>query len=184
MVVAVVQVVDHADVPHTRRLEPLDDGDLVLRLAEPAAVVVEGERTADPPGLGGEGLELGRGRGDPPFLLGSAHPVTPQVEQDPELRLDAVPLEQVENDPRFAIELTRCHPEGIERDPVPLEGLDLSIEAGNMLGPPVVGEVFEAQPLEHRRRSSGPRFFESKGTMHQAIRLSRANSGSDALLGG
>ncbi len=57
---------------------------------------------------------------------------------------------------------------------VPLQGLDLGIEARNVLGPPVVSEVLEAQPLEHRRPFLGPRFLESNGTMHQAMRLSRA----------
>ena len=53
---AVVQVVDHADVRDALRLQPLDDGDLVLRLAEPAAVVVEGQRAADLGGLVGQRL--------------------------------------------------------------------------------------------------------------------------------
>ena len=71
VVVAVVQVVDDADVGDALRLEPLDDRDLVLRLAEPAAVVVKGQRAADLAGLLGQRAELGRGRLDPPLLLGA-----------------------------------------------------------------------------------------------------------------
>ena len=51
--------------------EPLDDRDLVLRLAEPAAVVVEGQRAADLGGLLGQRPELGRGGRDPALLLGT-----------------------------------------------------------------------------------------------------------------
>ena len=51
--------------------EPLDDRDLVLRLAEPAAVVVERQRAADLGGLLGQRAQLGRGRLDPPLLLGA-----------------------------------------------------------------------------------------------------------------
>ena len=43
VVVAVVQVVDDADVADPSCFEPGDDGELVLRLAEPAAVVVEAD---------------------------------------------------------------------------------------------------------------------------------------------
>ena len=39
---------------------------------------------------------------------------------------------------------------------MPLQRLDLGIEAGNVLGPPVIGEVFEAKPLEHCRPLLGP----------------------------
>ena len=82
--------------------------------------------------------------------------VAAQVEQHPELGLDAVPLEQVEDDPRFVVQLAGRDPEGIKRDAVPLQGLDLGIEARDVLGPPVIGEVLEAQPLEHRRPLLGP----------------------------
>ena len=68
---AVVQVVDDADVRDALRLQSLDDRDLVLRLAEPAAVVVERQRAADLGGLFGERPQLGRGRRDPPLLLGA-----------------------------------------------------------------------------------------------------------------
>ena len=60
VVVAVVQVVDHADVRDPARLEPLDDRDLIFRLAEPAAVIIECERAADLAGFDSERLAAWR----------------------------------------------------------------------------------------------------------------------------
>ena len=79
-----------------------------------------------------------------------------QVEQDPELGLDAVALEQVEDDPRLAVQLAGRDPEGVERDAVPLERVDLGVEGGDVLGAPVVGEMLEPQLLEHGRAIFGP----------------------------
>ena len=67
-----------------------------------------------------------------------------------------MPLEDVEDDPRLVVQLAGSHPEGVERDAVPLEGLDLGVEGGDVLGAPVVGEVLEPEPLEHRRPLLGP----------------------------
>ena len=69
--------------------------------------------------------------------------------------LDRVPLEHVEDDPRLAVQLAGRDPEGVERDAVPLEGVDLGVECRDVLGPPVVGEVLEAEPL--RAWPRGPR---------------------------
>ena len=85
VVVAVVQVVDDADVVDALLLQPLDDRELVLGLAEPAAVVVEGQRAADLAGLLGQRAELCRRGRDPPLLLGAGDAIAAQVEQDPEL---------------------------------------------------------------------------------------------------
>ena len=90
---------------------------------------------------------------------GAGHAIGAEVEKHPELGLHAVALEQVENDPRLAIELARCDPEGVERDAVPLERLDFGIEGRDVLGPPVVGEMFEAEPLEHGRAFFGRAFL-------------------------
>ena len=95
------------------------------------------------------------GRVDAFLLLGARHAVCAEVEQDPEVGLEPVALEQVEDDPRFAIELAGCDPEGVERDPAFLEGIDLGVERGDVLGSPVVGEVLEPQLLEHGRAIFG-----------------------------
>ena len=80
------------------RLEPLDDRDLVFRLAEPAAVVIKGERAADLGGFLGQRPQLGGGRFDPALLLGPLTLSGPRSSKHPELGLDCVPLEQVEDD--------------------------------------------------------------------------------------
>ena len=159
---AVVQVVDHADVGDASRLEPLDDRDLVFRLAEPAAVVIKRQRAADLAGLVGERPQLGGGRLDPALLLRTLDFVRPEIEQDPELGLDRVALEQVEDDPRFSVQLAGRDPEGVERDAVPLERLDLGVECGDVLAAPVVGEMLEPQLLQHGRAIFGPAFLAVK----------------------
>ncbi len=129
MVVSMVQVIDHADVSDSLRLEPLDDGDLILGLAEPPAVVIKRERTADLAGVLGERTQLRHGRLDATLLLGPLVFVRSEIEQDPELGLDAVAFEDVENDPRFAVELAGGDPESVERDPARLSA---SISASNV----------------------------------------------------
>ncbi len=47
VIVAVVKIVDDADVLHAVALEPLDDRELVLRLAEPLLVIVESDCEAE-----------------------------------------------------------------------------------------------------------------------------------------
>ena len=75
----------------------LDDRELILRLAEPAAVVVEGDRAADLGGLLGDRADAGRLGLDPAparsasVLVGSPPPVTQSC------GLTLVPLEHVEN---------------------------------------------------------------------------------------
>ena len=89
VVVAVVQVVDHADVGDPLSLQPLDDRDLVFRLAEPAAVVVESQRAADLAGLFGERSRAWRPPPRPGALARARDPVGAEVENDPELGLQA-----------------------------------------------------------------------------------------------
>ena len=103
-------------------------------------------------GLLGQRPELRRGGFDPPLLLRPRRPWSaPQSSRTQSWALMLVPLEHVEDDPRLAVQLAGGDPEGVERDAVPLEGLDLGVERRDVLGPPVVGEVLEPQPLEHRR---------------------------------
>ncbi len=155
MVVAVVQVVNDSNVGDALSFEPVDDGELVFRLAEPAPVVIEGQRAPDLSGLLGEWTELCRRRGDPALLLRAGDLVGAQVEQHPEVGLLAAPLQEVENDSRFAIELAGSDPEGVETNSVTVECIDFGVEAGDMLGAPVVGESPEAEMLEHGRALFG-----------------------------
>ena len=115
---AVVQIVDNAEVGDASGLQALDDGDLILGLAKPATVVVQRERAADLAGLFGQGTQLFGGRLDSAFLFGSLHAIIPEVEQDPELGLFAVAFQQVEDDARLAIELAGGDPKRVKRDAV------------------------------------------------------------------
>ena len=98
-------------------------------------------------GLPGQWSELRRGRLDPPLLLWSHHAIGAQIQEYPELGLDLMTLERVENDPRFSVELARRDPERIEGDAVPLERFDLGVEGRNVLGAPVVSEVLETRAV-------------------------------------
>ena len=144
------------------RLEPLDDRDLVFRLAEPAAVVIERQRAADFAGFLRKRTQLGRCRLDPSLLLWPLDLVGSEIEQNPELGLDRMALEQVEDDSRFAVQLAGRDPERVERDAVPLERFDLGVERGDVLAAPVVGEVLEPQLSQHGRALFGPAFLAVK----------------------
>jgi hypothetical protein len=131
VVMAVMEVVDEADVGPG---ELLKDSDLVLGLAEPATVIVEPDRAADPRGFVGDGPERPDGRYD---LLGlTLRPGCRIRHCDPELGADHVPLQQVED--RAGVRVERGgEPEPDELDPMPLQGLHLGVEAGDVLGTPV-----------------------------------------------
>ncbi len=133
MLVAVVQVVNDADVGE---IQFADDRELVLRFAEPAAVVVERDAAAD----------LGRGGGDASdprrFRL---HAITlllfrsgrPATSRDPQLRLDVVPLQHIQDQSRFVAQVGGEPPSG-QLDAVPLDRLHLGVERGDVVGTVIV----------------------------------------------
>ena len=125
LVVAVVEVIDDADV---RAVEPFDDGDEVLGLAEPAAVVVKVDRAAEPRGRLDHRAEQGRGGVRTLLLLGWILRGG-VADRDPELRLQAVPLDHGQNLLGVVVEHRR-DPEGIERDPLPGQLDDLWSKLG------------------------------------------------------
>src|SRR5271156_1795937 len=100
MLVAVMQVVDNSHIRHVQRLE---DRELIFRLAEPAAVIVEPHLAADFLRRLCNWPNAVRFRRDAPTLLldGSGRGA---ASHHPELRPDVVPLEHGENVPRFVIE--------------------------------------------------------------------------------
>ena len=102
---AVMKVVHDPGVGYSVTLEPLDDRNLVFRLAKPAAMVVERHRATDFAGRLCERAELSRRSFDPALLLRTHGMVGAQVQNDPELRFDRVPLEQVKNDLRLTVQL-------------------------------------------------------------------------------
>ena len=140
MPVAVVQIVDDADVVRLVLLaQDLADGDQVIRLAAPAAVVVQAELALHfrRPLHQRQQLLDGQRRRVPP---GSERPVTGRL---PDLRVQVVLGEQLER-------LLVRAPEGEVLDAVLAVLDDLLLEAGDVLVAPVVGHLREAESLHHR----------------------------------
>ena len=110
-----VQVIDDTHVAHAFGAKRLDHGDQVLRAAEPAAMVIEGDLTA----LRGARLanrlepgDLGRDAGSLfGVILGRARTALPH---DPELRVNVMPTEQRECRLRLVVQ--------DRREPPPLQG--------------------------------------------------------------
>lgn len=147
VVVAVMEVVDQADVVEALGAEGFDQGDLVFRLAEPAAVVVEGDGGAL--GLGGlddgaEAFEFGGDAGG--LLLGGLGRLA--AAGDPELGCEAAGLEAVEEEAGVVVE-GGGEPDGGQLDPVAGQGVQLAVEGGQVFGAPVVGEAADAEAREH-----------------------------------
>ena len=143
MAVTVVQVVHDADVFRAVvGFEILADGNHVLRLPGPAAVVVDADLAAECLCHFENGEKTLGGVFDF-FLLRRAL----LFHHDPELRAELVFFEKGEG-------LLVLSPEGEELDPVFLIREDLAFELRDMLLPPVVGDLRET----HLRDHLGPGF--------------------------
>ena len=151
MDMAMMLVVDDADirdrgVTGTQRFNDLD---LILRLAEPATVVVEADGAADLVGRLGYGADPRRFGCHAGFLL-VVIGRRPPAPTHPQARLHAVALEDTEDQLRLVIELARKPPSD-KLDPLLRNGPHLVVELRNMLGPVVVGVLDDSQPPHHRR---------------------------------
>ena len=151
MDMAMMLVVDDADirdrgVTGTQRLNDLD---LILRLAEPAAMVVEADGAANFLGRLSYGADPRGFRRDAGLLLVGIGRRAP-APAHPQARRHAVALEDAEDQLRLVIELAR-KPPGDKLDPLLRNCPHLVIELRNMLGPVVVGIFHDPQPLHHRR---------------------------------
>ena len=153
--VAVVLVVDDA---HVGELHRLADGEHILGLPAPAAVVVDGDRAARL----GRGLRRRPKRGGGVLHLRLLVEVPGGVDHHPERWLQRPLLEARQQ----TGEIGWLRPEGVECDAVLRQCLPLPVERGHVLGPPVVGEVLEAECREHRRPLLGAAFFPVVG--HEA----------------
>ena len=151
---AVMLVVDDADIRDrgVAGTQGFDDLDLILRLAEPAAVVVEADVTANlfsGLGYGADPRRFGRHAG---FLLVGVRRRAPSPAH-PQARRHAVPLEDRENQLRLVVELAR-KPPGDKLDPLRGNSPHLVVELRNMLRSVVIGVFDDPQPLHHRRAVS------------------------------
>ena len=151
MDMAVMLVVDNADirdrsVAGTQRLNDLD---LILRLAEPTAMVVEADSAGNLFGGLGDWPDPRRFGCHASLLLVGIGRRAP-APAHPQARRHAVALEDAENQLRLVIELAR-KPPGDKLDPLRGNSPHLVVELRNMLRPVVVGVFDDPQPLHHRR---------------------------------
>ena len=138
MGMSVVKIVDDADVADAMHgLQTLTDGDHVLGFARPSAMIVEGDLAPDLRRLGDHGQEGLRGMGDL-GLLG----VPLGRRDDPDLGLQPMLLKKTEG-------LVMLGPEGEKLEAVLLVGEDLAFEFGHMFGPPVIGDLGDAELGHH-----------------------------------
>ena len=151
MDMAMMLVVDDADICDrgVTGAQRFNDLDLILRLAEPAAVVVEANGAADFLGRLGYGADPRRFGCNAGFLL-ICIGRRPPAPAHPQARLHAVALEDTEDQLRLVIELARKPPSD-KLDPLLRNCPHLVVELRNMLGPVVVGVLDDSQPLHHRR---------------------------------
>ena len=135
---AVVQVVDDPNIVDGVVLfQVVAHGDHVLRLATPAAVVVDADLAADGLGFGQKGQQTFRCGFDLCLLCFAR-----VLHHDPELRVQFVFLKQPER-------LVMSAPERKELDAMLLIRQDLAFKLGDMLLPPVVGDFFDAHLRHH-----------------------------------
>src|SRR5439155_17081275 len=132
MVMAMMQVINDADVADVSLLEPLDDLNLIGRLTKPTAVIVEPNRAAQLRARLRNGPNPRRLRlHAAPLLLGAFRRFPPA--HHPQFRLQLMPLDHVENQSRLVVQLRR-EPPGDQPDMVPLQRLHLRIKGWDLFG--------------------------------------------------
>ena len=145
VIVAVMLVVNDADIGRAVLLaQPLRDGDQILRLAAPAAVIVEADRAAE----FARALEQRQQR-----VGGLLHALVIRRAcgtrgRHPNLRMQAVLLEQFER------LLVRC-PKREEFEAALFVFQNLRLELAHVLGAPIVGDLGEAEFGDHLRALGG-----------------------------
>ena len=139
MPVPVMKIIDDADIGDgVVLLQVFTDRDHVLGLARPASMIIKGDLAADLRGLGDHGQQpFGR-------ILHLGFLRVPLVAgHHPDLRMQLVLLEKGEG-------LVMRRPEGEELDAMLLIGEDLGLELGDMLLPPIIGDLGQAHLRHHR----------------------------------
>src|SRR2546425_10004010 len=119
MLVAVVQVIDDADIRDSLGVELMDNRNLVLRLAEPSAVVVKGHCAAEFAGFLGDGPDALCFGLDAGALFGSVLGWIAAA-RNPNLWLKAMALDYVQNELCLIVEHA-WKPPGQQADVMPLE---------------------------------------------------------------
>lgn len=142
-----VEIVDDADVGDAGGGEVLDDLDLVLGFAEPSAVIVETDGALEALGGFGDGTDaLGFEFDSSALFGGGAGGLT--AASDPELGAGLGSFQDGENKARLVVQFSG-KPPGSEVDAPGAAGGDLGLETRNMFRAIIVGELGDAQSLEH-----------------------------------
>ena len=148
-----MKVVDDANmVRPVVLLQIFADGDEILRLAAPAAVIVESEWATGLAGALDDRQQPRRGAFDPFLRRG----FVAAAEGDPDLRMEVILFKKAEG---FFLRA----PEGKELNAVFLIGQDLALELRDMLLPPVVGDLLDAHLRHHLGPLLGRTFLRVKG---------------------
>ena len=182
--VAMVKVVDDANmVRPVVLLQIFADGDEILRLTAPAAVIVESEWATCLAGALDDRQQPRRGGFDPFLRRG----FVAATEGEPDLRTEVILFKEAEG---FFVRA----PEGKELNAVFLIGKDLALELRDMLLPPVVGDLLDAHLRDHLGAFLGRsllrveghdapgrevRFFEEIRGFGRAAHGKRGNHGKD-----
>ncbi len=153
VIVSVVEIVDQANVGEALRPQPRQDRELVFRFAEPAAVVVEPHRAAQPRGDLQHRPEFRRLLGDAGFLPGRILQRR-RAAHRPELRSDAVAGNDFDDALRGGVTAVG-EPPRQDLDSPPLHLDHLGVKVRHMFRPPVVGQPPDLQPLQHRGAGGG-----------------------------
>src|SRR6267142_1789643 len=133
-----MKVVDNSNVCHTIHAHAFDDCELILRLSEPATMVVKCDNTTLFAGC----FSYSSGSGSLRFhsrLLFFGVMRRFACTHDPELGSDAVTFEHIEDEASLIIK-NSWKPPGQQIDFVPLKRLYLGIEARHMFGTIIIGE--------------------------------------------
>ena len=131
------------------RFSSLNDLDLVLRFAEPAAVIVEPDFAAQPRRSLGNWAQAHGFCFDALPLLRRILRRSPSAHY-PQLRRDFVPLDHLENRARLLIQRARKPPRG-KLNPMPLHRFHLGIECRDVLRTIIVGKALDSEPFQHFR---------------------------------
>ena len=175
----VVKVIDDA---HVRRRSRSITRDLVLRLTEPAAVVVEPDLAIDLPGLLGN---IANGPGHRIHAAGLGNRLCP-ANAKPDLGLH-LPSPKRSRIVRRSLSFSGAR---FPYSQNPAGGCGVSgrvqfaIKRGDVFAAPVIGQPRDAQPIEHLGPLSGSAFHPVERHDDHATRLPRANRPSEVSFAG
>ena len=155
VVVAVAEIIDHPDVGCAELFQPFDDCDFVVGNPEPAVVIIELNLASVRPREVSDGADALRFLLHALLLFGGRFRQRTRAHH-PQLRMHVLAFEDFERLQQYRVARVRRRPPARHFHAVLFHRLELRVESGNVLRPPVIDEALEAQPLQHRRALLGP----------------------------